>query len=217
MNNIEAEVTKRMANVAAKFAKVGFRTAEQESQEHRAAVDALRLAWDAPRRHTAQVLHLNPPDGWSKAMEALRAGLGNGLTSALVGINGPGKTQIGVELMKTVTENERPALYTTAMRFFTGLKETYGDGSKLNESAVIKRFCKPSLLVIDEVQERGQSGWEDRMLAHLVNERYNALSDTLLISNLKRSEFDASLGRSIVDRLNETGGVIECNWGSFRA
>lgn len=42
------------------------------------------------------------------------------------------------------------------------------------------------------------------------------MSDTLIISNQDVSALTASLGPSTVSRMRETGGVIECDWESYR-
>jgi len=42
------------------------------------------------------------------------------------------------------------------------------------------------------------------------------MNDTILTCNLGTEELAASLGPSIVSRMEEGGGVIECNWPSFR-
>jgi len=59
--------------------------------------------------------------------------------------------------------------------------------------------------------------WEDRMLTALVDYRYSQKRDTVLISNLKRDEFETSMGNSILSRMVEAGGIIECGWPSFRS
>jgi DNA replication protein DnaC len=81
---------------------------------------------------------------------------------------------------------------------------------------VVNRHRIPDLLVIDEFQERGETAFENRMLNHLLDLRYGDLTDTLLIANLEPEELVESVGESITERLREAGGIIECNWPSFR-
>jgi len=54
------------------------------------------------------------------------------------------------------------------------------------------------------------------MLTALIDYRYSQMRDTVIISNLKREAFTASMGASVVSRMIEAGGIIECNWPSFR-
>lgn len=142
--------------------------------------------------------------------------LHSGCLIALIGTNGPGKTQLGVECIRHMTSDLFSARYATAMDFFIELKKSYRKDSMHDEGEVLNLFARPRLLVLDECQERGETEWEDRILTYLIDRRYRDQKDTILISNLKREEFEASLGRSVISRLNETGGIIECTWPSFR-
>jgi len=54
------------------------------------------------------------------------------------------------------------------------------------------------------------------MLFELLNRRYNDLKDTILIANKSKAEFQDYIGPSLASRMNETGGIVECNWPSFR-
>lgn len=102
------------------------------------------------------------------------------------------------------------------MRFFLALRATYSKDVPDTEGDVLSAFVAIRLLVIDEVGVRGEKPFEDRMLTTLIDERYDRKRDTVLISNQTAADFRAVLGESIVDRLRETGGIIECNWRSFR-
>lgn len=42
------------------------------------------------------------------------------------------------------------------------------------------------------------------------------MKDTIPIANLKEEEFLKSIGQSAESRLREVGGVIVCDWPSFR-
>lgn len=153
---------------------------------------------------------------WLEKKAKLERRIKTGFIVALIGDRGPGKTQMAVELIRHSCGIGWRSFYTTAMEFFIAIKGTYRDGSSQSEHEVIKTLTNPGLLVIDEVQERGETAWEDRLLTHLIDVRYRNESDTLLISNLKREPFLESLGPSITSRLVETGGIIECRWQSFR-
>lgn len=167
---------------------------------------------DVPKRHFARPAIL--PGPWADKLKDLEGQVGKGCLLALLGKRGTGKTQMAVELMRHTCVQGGLAKYTTAMRFFTAIKDSYkGDTT---ESAVLNQYLKPQILVIDEAQERGETGWEDRLLTHLIDCRYGAMKDTVLVSNLSRREFERAIGSSILSRMSETGGIIECNWPSFR-
>lgn len=169
---------------------------------------------------------------WNQTHETIKAGLGKGFLYCLIGDRGTGKTQMGVELIhenieqavKLHTSEDRyfdplpyiTARYITAMDFFMDVKHSYRKESTVSEREVMERLVKPHLLVVDEISVRGQSKWEDDLFVQLVDKRYAAERDTLLIGNLKPSEVMDNVGPSISSRLQEMGGIIQCQWESFR-
>ncbi len=180
----------------------------------RTAVQELRTRAGIPPRHQFEI-----PDGsslWHEKRATLVAMLGNGFLAAMSGKQGTGKTQMGSALIYTATTKRLTCRYALAMDFFIALKGTFEDGSKLNESQIIASFVKPKLLVLDECDERSESAWENRLLFHMINQRYNNLVDTLLISRQGETEFLQSLRPSLQSRIQETGGSLVCEWASFR-
>jgi len=102
------------------------------------------------------------------------------------------------------------------MEFFLEIKASFRPDSTVTEKQVIEEFIRPKLLIIDETQERGETKWEDGLLTHLIDRRYRQERDTLLISNQTKEAFAESIGASIASRIIETGGIVLCNWPSFR-
>lgn len=177
-------------------------------------IKELTKAARLPHRHAGKVLEF---DGeWKSNFETIHKKLGTGFLVALIGIRGCGKTQMAVELIRGNIERLKPSEFTTAMDIFLAVKSTYRKDSEIDEREIVSKFCEPRLLVIDEIQERAESPWEDRILTHLINRRYNDERDTLLIGNLTPEQFAANVGPSILSRLTETGGIIQCDWASFR-
>lgn len=186
--------------------------AEHDRAEARRVGMMMFFDADVPKRHFPIPAIL--PGPWADKLKDLEGQVGKGCLLALLGKRGTGKTQMAVELIRITCVQGRSARYTTALRFFMSLKDSYRVGT--TESAVLNKYLKPHLLVIDEAQERGETGWEDRLLGSLVDSRYGAMRDTVLVSNLSRREFERAIGSSIMSRMSETGGIIECNWPSFR-
>jgi DNA replication protein DnaC len=190
--------------------------ASASDRETLMAISRLRETWNAPKRHVERIT-LNPDaTEWNECHRKLKAMLGSGFTVALVGIRGPGKTQMAVELMREVTNRQRTAYYCSAMDYFMRIKDAFHPDRKERQEDAQRFFAKPRLLVVDEMHVRSDSVWEDNMLADLINKRYNGLLDTVLISNETVAQFTKSVGASIMDRLNETGGIVEATWPSFR-
>lgn len=168
-----------------------------------------------PQRHTRVIDDSQSPAGWVAARDKVASRLGSGFLLALLGNRGTGKTQMAQYIAMATCTLQRSVLYARAMTFFLELRATFTDDSQ-PELSVIQKYQTPRLLIIDEVQERGESEWENRILAHLMDLRYGDMRDTLLIGNQTPGKFRESVGDSIADRLRETGGVIECTWESFR-
>lgn len=152
---------------------------------------------------------------WADAERKIVAKLGTGYLLALVGNRGCGKTQLAVEAMRVRVHKGQRTRYCTATEFFMEVKAAYSHETR-SEKDVLNEFAKPSLLVMDEIGQRSESEWENRLLFELLNRRYNTLKDTLLISNQSVEEFSKSIGLSLISRMIETGGLIECKWSSYR-
>tara|TARA_R110000824_G_scaffold195727_1_gene378605 strand:+ start:3160 stop:3729 length:570 start_codon:yes stop_codon:yes gene_type:complete len=141
----------------------------------------------------------------------------------LTGKRGVGKTQMAACLARLVCLGQRDAHYLRAADLYLCIKSTFdGDGS---ETGLINQWSvKPTgsnngcqLLIIDELHDRSGSNWEDRILNQIVDRRYGNCLDTVLITNETRPNIAKTIGPSIVSRADETGGIIECLWDSFRS
>lgn len=167
-----------------------------------------------PKRHGHRIEPV--PGPWQTTLEKISARLGNGFLIPVSGEQGRGKTQLGSALIYAATDKAMTARYAIAMDFFIAIKSTFKDTAKKTEAEVIAEFVKPKVLVLDEMDERSNNEWENRLLFHMINQRYNNLVDTLLISRSDETTFLNSLGKSIQSRIQETGASIVCDWPSFR-
>jgi len=186
-----------------------------EHTEDSAKAKELLEASGVPKRHLGRLVDMHN-ERWSEKLGRVQGLLGSGFILALCGAQGRGKTQLAVEAIKTNSAKLKTSKFSTAMDFFIALKASYDPEERDSESGVITRFSKPRLLVLDEMDERGETEWENRLLFHMVNRRYNNMTDTILISRRTYPEFEQSIGKSIASRLMETGGHIDCDWESFR-
>lgn len=182
----------------------------------------VRLTWIAMLTRQAGIPPRNAAltqpvvDGqWGVFLANMRPRIGTGFTVGLLGLRGPGKTQLGVELIQHAIHALQPARYCTATSFSAAVKASF-KRSGPSESDVLDEFCAPTLLVIDEVGHRGDSDWEQRVFYELIDRRHREMRDTLLISNEELDVFCAALGPSISARMRETGGIKVCDWPSFR-
>lgn len=200
-------------DAAAEARRIGS-LAQREGELRQIKVAELRRTWGAPTRHVEAVACFG--GDWGATYQAILSKLHSGLLAALVGGRGTGKTQMAVELMRVVTGKLMSARFITATDFFIQIKGTYRKDAEEKEADVLKRFQRPPLLVIDEIGKRGETDWESNLLFELINRRYNDKTDTVLIDNRSAQDFTAAIGPSLASRMVECGGIIECNWKSFR-
>jgi len=188
---------------------------DERAKRHAVLVENLRQHWNAPARH-AQRESVDMSGPWGDSLRTIHASLGTGRMWAICGTRGNGKTQMAVEAMKQATQMGIPSRYVTATEFFAAIKATYRKDWSETEMNVIERHRKPRLLVIDEIGKRGDTDWENNLLFHLLDKRYQDMTDTIVLANLTAEEMAKSLGPSLSDRMSETGGLIECTWPSRR-
>lgn len=174
----------------------------------------LMLASKAPKRQQERA-EIDRSGPWGDTESKVAAKLGSGFLIALIGIRGCGKSQLGVELIRRNAQDFKASRFCSAMEFFMEIKAGYKEDGEA-EKVVLREFERPSLLVIDELGQRSENEWENRLLYELINRRYNNVTDTLLISNQDSSQLESAIGPSLVSRMRETGGVIECDWSSYR-
>ena len=183
-----------------------------------------------PDRHRANT-ELSGTE-WQEAYQKALAIAESGGIIVCYGRRGTGKTQIAVEIARNAKlphsekpraewkmqshPEHRPALYVKAMEIFIDLKNSFQRPSAPSEKAIIEKLASAAFLVIDEAHVRGETKYEDDKLTHIIDKRYDAMRPTMLITNLQRKEFAAQLSPSILNRIEEHGGGIECNWESFR-
>ena len=152
---------------------------------------------------------------WSTEWGKLKPVLGTGILAIILGNRGAGKSQMAVCAIRESCRSLKSAKYIKALNFFLEIRASYKDETK-TEIQVVQEFLSPFLLVIDAVENRGETPFENTLLNHLVDMRYDQCKDTILISNQNEKEFAASMGPSIVDRIHECGIKIICNQKSFR-
>lgn len=167
-----------------------------------------------PKRYRAEWQRPQMDPVWMGHFAKIMQKCEDGGIIALIGPRGTGKTRFAAEAMR----NYSPEIgtYTTAMGLFLRIRASFGKSSSESEDDIVSEMAKTRLLILDEIQERGNSAWEDRILTHILDRRYGAMAPTIVIANLTEAALVDCLGDSIISRLTETGGILEINGPSHR-
>jgi DNA replication protein DnaC len=188
--------------------------AAQRAARNEQAIDLLISSGVGDRHMNKRLDDLVMPD-WVAALNRAEKVIKRNCTLALLSpTRGNGKTQMAVELIRACCQSLEPALYVRAVQIFMAAKETFDGPGR--ESLVLAHYASPHLLVIDELQGRLNTDYENLMLTTLIDLRYVDMKPTVLVANLDEKEFRTHVGPSITDRIIEGGGCIEFDWPSFR-
>lgn len=159
---------------------------------------------------------------------------GKGAIVALIGERGLGKTTLAAQFaIRTAWRNEsekvkecgphkiESVIYRKCAKIVARYKPLFGDFGSIETESLMESLdylCRQQeYLVIDEVHDCEEMKMRNRVLTDLIDRRYSCCRDTILIANQTSENFAATIGDSILSRLNEHGLIIECKWPSFRS
>lgn len=140
-----------------------------------------------------------------------------------IGNHGTGKTHIACAAIKQLVLQGAFDQYnpdygvklTTAAKIFRRIKDSWRrDGD--SETKALQDYVGPLLLVIDEIDVRYGSQAELILLTEIINDRYEQMRPTILISNVTIPELEEMISPRIIDRFKEGGSVVVFNWDSYR-
>lgn len=141
-----------------------------------------------------------------------------GQSFMMLGTVGTGKTHLSIGVALEVMKNGNSAVFSSASKIFRAIKDTYHKGSHQKESEVMAIYTQCDLLIIDEVGVQRGSDFEKETFFDVINERYENMRPTIILSNLTIEEIKVFLGERVFDRLRENGGkAFLLDWPSYRA
>lgn len=201
--------------------------AERERTEQQTRWAAKLEAAGIPKRFQSKTLDAYVPtvDGQRKALAWARDYAGDfgstlaaGRSALLIGKPGTGKSHLAIGIALHVLEHGGSARFGTVQQAVRSVKDTWRKGSNLTESEAIAHLTKPDLLILDEVGVQFGTTFEQNLLFDVLNDRYNAMRPTILLSNLDADAVKEFLGERVLDRMREDGGrVLAFDWASYRA
>ena len=142
--------------------------------------------------------------------------LKTGRSCIFVGKPGTGKTHLAIGIALSIMQHQQSALFVTVQRLIRRVKDSWYTKEE-TESEVIDAYASPDLLILDEVGVQFGSEFEKQVLFDVLNERYENLKPSILLSNIPSEQLSDYLGERVTDRLRENKGrMIGFNWDSYR-
>ena len=139
-----------------------------------------------------------------------------GRSAVFVGKVGTGKTHLAVGIALSIMQPQKSPVFVTVQRLIRRVKDSWRTKEE-TETEVINAFALPDLLILDEVGVQFGSEFEKQVLFDVLNERYEKLKPSILLSNIPSEQLSDYLGERVTDRLRENGGaLIGFNWDSYR-
>jgi len=132
-----------------------------------------------------------------------------GTSIILTGTTGTGKTHLACAIANyIIQEHCKSAVFTSVLNAVRRVKETYKKGSLETEREAIKSFLQPDLLILDEIGVQFGSDTEKMISFDIINQRYENLKPTILISNLSADNLRQFVGDRIMDRMKQNNGLL---------
>lgn len=129
----------------------------------------------------------------------------------LIGKFGTGKTHIGCGIVR-----ETKGVFISSFELCVRYEMGSDYKADMNRLEVLKKYSSVRLLVIDEIG-RGKTDVEKQILPYIINERYERMLPTVLITNLEKGLLLDLLGSATVDRLKEVCSTLTFNGKSRRS
>jgi DNA replication protein DnaC len=146
----------------------------------------------------------------------LQARMNDGSNLVFHGNIGGGKTFFSISILKEAINQGFSAKYQTVPELFRNIKRTF-NYTDLDDQKIIDDLIAPDFLVLDEIGVSFNTNLEKVTFFSIINERYNRLKPTIIVSNLDIDGLKNVMGERVIDRLSDgSSGVVEFNWGSLR-
>ncbi len=143
--------------------------------------------------------------------------LDQGTSLCLVGAPGTGKTHIACAMGVAIAKAGYNVAYKRLYELMRQIKNTYAHGAKDSEEGIINNLTKADLLILDEVGLKTLSEHESSLVYQVIDQRYEAVRPTVIVSNLSEEDLGKHLGPRTIDRMYENhGAVFNFDWDSYR-
>lgn len=146
--------------------------------------------------------------------EGVLHGVGGNLV--MTGKVGTGKTHLAAATVNLLLGHDKSVRIIKVPELLRLIKSSW-NGGEMTESDIIGMCSSVDLLILDEVGVQYGSDTEKLIVSEIIDNRYQEMLPTMLISNLDASGIRECIGERCYDRLKEDGGkVVAFDWDSYR-
>jgi DNA replication protein DnaC len=192
------------------------RLARVQKRQDEIAAQERYLAARVPLRYRETTTD-SKADGWATAYSTVVAAVATrGAIVVITGEHGTGKTHLACEAIRWACWHGWTARYETWPDIARRWREAITGAEEGSERSIVADLDRAMLLVIDEIDIGKEGDFGDRSMRELLDRRYRNLRSTILLSNLDAKALTKKLDPSVLSRIQETGGIVVCDWPSFR-
>ena len=184
---------------------------EREKKRQNEVLELIK-ATGMPERYYFETFDTFNGDIKAKVMEYAKSCKNYIGALVILGGSGTGKTHLACSCLRENTNG----VYITMPTLEIELDCSRDFSAKENKIAVLKKYITPNLLVMDEIGRFQNALNERQAIYYIINERYNRMLNTILISNLTAKEFGDYIGNATADRLSEKRVLVEIHGESYR-
>ncbi|MCH1926891.1 ATP-binding protein [Shewanella sp. C32] len=132
-----------------------------------------------------------------------------------MGAPGTGKNHLASAMANALMAKNRSVMVLSVMDILGRVRESYSTNE--SERQLIKAFCKPELLIIDELGLQRGTLDEKLWLHRIINERLYAMRPTGFLTNLNMDGLSELLEKRTYDRMCEGVAMrVKFDWQSYR-
>lgn len=198
----EAEAKRRKLEKLLEQSNVPVRFAGRTLQNYKVVNDDAAAALKAAREYA---------DSFEQNLE-------NGKSMIFTGKVGTGKTHLAIGIAHEIMKRDFFPLFMSVAAAIRHVKKSWRRDADRSDGEFIGDLVAPDLLILDEAGVQFGSDTEKLIIFDILNQRYEQVKPTIVLSNLSLVGITECLGERVIDRLREGGGVVQrFEWSSYRS
>ncbi len=162
----------------------------------------------------AQAKALNICKSYAESWERVKQ---DGAGLIFSGKAGAGKTHLACSIAHEVINQGANVQFSTVAEVMRQIKSSFAKDAETTEQQEIDHFSNIQLLILDEVGMDYGTDFNKALIFEILNNRYENVLPTILLTNLDAKALTEYLGERLVDRMREGGGrLVSFTWESHR-